>query len=439
MAANLQELTDKRVALIEEARKIHETATSEDRELSAEDQQSFDRIMADADKLKAQIESEEKRIRNADRIKEATEDLARTKPRQTSPTKPGGDNQPAAYEFEFRKNKVSFEHGTDAYERHTPEARRGYNRWLIDGAVSEGARYAALQTDIATDGGYLTTPEEVVAGLLKNIDDMVFMRGLSRVITLSPSAQTAGIRKRTAKLSSFAWGGELDDVTDHADSSLKFGKRVLTPHYMTGMILVSRDLLRAAVMSVESIVMEELARDAAELEEQAFISGNGSQRPLGVFTASADGVPTSRDVSTGNTTTSITFDGLVSARMSLKKQYRESATWLFHRDAITQISKLKDGSGQYLWQPSRLVGEPDVILGRPVIESEWVPNTFTTGLYVGMLADFARGYTIADHLLLEMIRLNEKYAHTNQVAFIARRKVDGAPVLDEAFARVKLA
>ncbi len=102
------------------------------------------------------------------------------------------------------------------------------------------------------------------------------------------------------------------------------------------------------------------------------------------------------------------------------------------------IAKLKDGNGDYLWAESVRVGEPDMLLGLPAFDSEFAPNTFTTGLYVGLLGDFNH-YWVADAMDLEIQRLEELYAATNQVGFIARFKTDAAPVLEEAFVRVKLA
>ena len=90
---------------------------------------------------------------------------------------------------------------------------------------------------------------------------------------------------------------------------------------------------------------------------------------------------------------------------------------LFHRDAVKQITKLKDGDGQYIWRQSVREGEPDTLLGLPMTISEWAPNTFTTGLYVGLLGDFQH-YWIVDALAMQVQRLNELYAETNQVGFI---------------------
>ncbi|MHB8077438.1 phage major capsid protein, partial [Desulfosporosinus fructosivorans] len=160
------------------------------------------------------------------------------------------------------------------------------------------------------------------------------------------------------------------------------------------------------------------------------------EKPLGVFTASPQGISTARDVSTGNTAITIGADGLIDAKYALKAQYRKSAQWIFHRDAIKMIRKLKDGNGDYLWKAG-LSDKPDTILELPFNESEYAPNTFTTGLYAGILGNF-KFYWIADALNMQVQRLVELYAATNQTGFIGRLESDGMPVMEEAFVRVKL-
>ena len=166
--------------------------------------------------------------------------------------------------------------------------------------------------------------------------------------------------------------------------------------------------------------------------------GSGPSQPLGVFTASNDGISTGRDVNTGNTTSSIGADNLRNVKYNQKGNYWPSLRWIFHRDAVKAISKLKDGNGQYLWQPGITTGDPDRLIGFPVIMSEYAPNTFTTGLYVGILGAFEH-YWIADALSMEIQRLEELYAAANQVGFLIRSETDGLPVLEEAFTRVTLA
>ena len=70
--------------------------------------------------------------------------------------------------------------------------------------------------------------------------------------------------------------------------------------------------------------------------------------------------------------------------------------------------------------------------------TENAPHTFTTGLYVGILGDF-QYYWIVDGMNMEIQVLTELYARQNQIDYLGRIETDGMPVLDEAFARVKLA
>jgi HK97 family phage major capsid protein len=167
------------------------------------------------------------------------------------------------------------------------------------------------------------------------------------------------------------------------------------------------------------------------------MTGDGAGKPLGLFTASVDGITTARDVSTGNTATEVKFDGLIEAKYAVKAQYRNKAEWIFHRTGIKQIRKLKDSEGQYIWQPSVIAGSPDLLLGVPVNESEYAPAVFTTGLYVGVYGNLQH-YWICDSLAMEMQVLMELYARTNQVDYMTRIETDGAPVVANAFARVKL-
>lgn len=182
---------------------------------------------------------------------------------------------------------------------------------------------------------------------------------------------------------------------------------------------------------------QRLAYKFAIPQEKAFMTGDGANKPLGLFTASNNGISTGRDVATGNTSTSITFAGLNAAKYALKAAYRGRAEWLFHRDGVKQIAGLVDSEGQYLWQPAKSMGEPDMLLGLPVLESEYAPNTFTTGQYVGILGDFSY-YWIADSMDLQIQVLKELYAEADQTGFIGRLETDGMPALGEAFSRVKL-
>lgn len=321
--------------------------------------------------------------------------------------------------------------------KESPEDRTAmevFERMLVGGQSSlTDTEYRALQQDIDESGGFLVPPMQFINQLIQAVDDAVWIRGLATTFQVT-DAKSIGAPSLDADPSDADWTTEL--AIGDEDSTMDFGNREMVPHPLAKLLKVSRKLLRS-VPSVSNLVAERLGYKFGITQEKAFLTGSGASQPLGLFTASSMGISTDRDVSDGNTSSSMTTDGLTSAKYSLKLQYRNNSRWLFHRDGVEQIAKLKDGNGQYLWRESVRAGEPDRLLGLPIMESEYSPNTFTSGLYVGMLANFQH-YWIVDALSFTLQRLDELYAATNQVGFIGRMESDGAPVLEEAFARIKL-
>ncbi len=412
MSDRLRKLRVERGQHVTQMRQIVEAATG--REMTAEETAKYEALEAAQDKLKAAIDREEK-LSDLERAMQSTDAGARLEPaaRTTDPDAP-------AQAF----------HATPAY-------RSAFARYLEDGpSVFTNPRYmAALQADSQPAGGYLVMPEQMSSELIKAIDNEVFIRRLARIERVT-SAQSLGAASLDADPADADWTSEI--ATGSEDSTMSFGKRELHPHPLAKRIKVSRKLLRLTGGGAESVVNGRLAYKFGVSEEKGFLTGSGASQALGVFIASANGISTGRDVSSGNTATSIGADNLFDVKYSLKAGYQANGVWIFHRDAIKAIRKLKDSQNQYLWQPGLAGGQPDRILDRPFYMSEYAPNTFTTGLYVGLFGDF-RYYWIAETMGFELQRLNELYAETNQVGFIGRQEVDGMPVLEEAFARVKLA
>lgn len=315
------------------------------------------------------------------------------------------------------------------------EIQSAFKNFLRSGDAQSLKVYNALQQDNPTQAGYLVAPQKFVSELIAELDNVLFFRSIAKVLPALSGAQSLGYPKRTARANTAAWGTEISAPT--ADTALAFGKKEFKPNPATAEILVSNTLIKNAP-NVDGIVRSELAYNFGTLLETAYMTGDGANKPLGVFTASNDGISTARDVSTGNTATEIKFDGLIEAKYKLTEQYMRNLNWVFHRDAVKMIAKIKDGDGQYIWQPSVTAGQPDLLLGIPVKMSEYAPNTFSTGLYVGLLGDFSN-YWIVDSMDMEIRVLNELYARTNQVDYIGRLSTDGLPVVEQAFARVKLA
>lgn len=405
-------MLEKRATLVTNAREVVNKADEEKRDMTSEEQVQYDKHFADIEKLDTRIKKEEQ-LRELERGLEVKdiEDKQKGKADERAKNITGTDEYRAAFEKFLRTGSV---------------------RGLI---VGEDKESRALQMDVDESGGYTVVPEQFARNLIQAVDNIVFIRRYATVETLT-NAGSLGIPSLDADPSDPEWTSEL--AIGDEDSAMRFGKRELSPHPLAKFIKVSRKLLRASSFGIENLVMERLAYKKAVTHENGFLNGSGAGQPLGVFTASNDGISTGRDVSTGNAATSIAFDGLKEAKYTLKTNYWTRARWIFHRDGVKQISKLKDGDGQYIWQPAVVQGDPDRILSFPVDMSEYAPNTFTTGKYVGILGDFSK-YWIVDALDMEVQRLVELYAATNQIGYICRSESDGMPVLEEAFCRVKLA
>lgn len=340
-------------------------------------------------------------------------------------------------EKQLERERMAGERPVDEARKENPKAKErieAFRNVLREGSQSAMQIYAALQQDNPTQAGYLVAPEQFVSELIKELADATFMRTKARVLPPLSGAQSLGYPTRTAGMSSFAWGTELSAPS--ADASLAFGKREFKPRPGTSEILVSKTLVRN-VANVDALIRGEIAEEVGAKLETAYMTGNGANCPLGLFVASADGINTDRDVATGNTTTEVKFDGLMEAKFAVKDKYQPRCEWIFHRDAIKRIAKLKDANGQYIWQPSVVMGAPDMLLGKRVNSSEYAPNTFTAGLYVGMYGDLTN-YWICDSMGMEIQVLAELYARTNQIDYLCRIETDGAPVMPAAFARVTL-
>lgn len=416
----INDLRNERARLITEARSLVDGAENENRDLSTEENERYSALMEEATQLRERVARIEETQRQAAELEELEERAVKVAPEQRADAILEG-LRPEVRELVEGVVRARPEIATSEY-------RDNFRAYLRTGEAR------ALQTAPDSSGGYMV-PMDFIASLLEKVRDQVFVRQLATNYTLT-TGDSVGRPTIEADMSDADWTSEIGTVQE--DSTLAFGKRELAPHDLAKLIKVSRKLLRASAINPETIIRDQMAYKFGVTEEKAFMTGNGAGQPLGVFTASADGISTARDVSTGNSTTAIGADNLFEVKYSLKGGYLGNARWVFHRDALKQIAKLKDGDGQYLWQPGIRDSVSDTLLGLPVITSEFAPNTFTTGQYVGILGDFSY-YWVATSLNLTVQRLVELYAANGQDGFLGRHAVDGMPIFGEAFARVTLA
>lgn len=436
--------------LLGECRRISEKAEAEKRALTAEEQSAYDRqwnelaaAKAAADRLEREDQAE------AEFRASAAEPVTQPEPGTGVParTEPAADRRDLA-SADDKELRAAFSRALDVGERRlsAEEAslvdefkRRAFRSYLVGGRANmDGLQQRALSAGSDPDGGYIVAPKQFVGELIEAVDDILFLLGKASVHQ-APNAESLGIPSLDTDPADPVWTAEV--ATGDEDSSMAFGGRELKPHPLAKRIKVSRKLMRMATVggkTPEGLVNERFAYKFGRVLENALLNGSGAGQPLGLFTASDLGIGTGRDISTGNSATAIGADNLREMKYGLKAQYMNRAEWIWHRDALKQISKLKDGDGQYLWQPGISAADPDRLLNLPINMSELAPNTFTTGKYVGLLGVLSFLH-VAISLNFELQRLEELYAESNQVGFIGRLEADGMPVLAEAFVRSKLA
>jgi HK97 family phage major capsid protein len=405
---DINAMRQERAKLAKQARGILDVAQAATRSMTGEEEAEFDRLMEQADKIEAAVEREE-------RARALEKRIADVNP-------PKDDSAPGA--------------GGDQAARQAA-AWRTYLRDGRAGLTSDHARDLNMGAD--PEGGYLVAPQQWVEQLIKELDDAVPLRGLATVMTLT-TGESLGVPTLDTDLNDADWTSEV--ATGSQDDALRFGARELRPHPLAKRVKISRTLLRRATLSPETIVRERLAYKFGVTTEKAFMTGDGNQKPLGLFTASTQGISTARDrdIKTAagklDNTDGKAADGLIDAKYALKAGYHARARWMFHRLVLAEVRKLKDANDVYIWQAGLAGDRPDMILDIPYVLSEWAPSVMTDESYIGMLGDFS-SYWIVDTLAFEVQRLVELYAEANKIGFIGRQEIDAMPVLEEAFIRLQ--
>ena len=277
----------------------------------------------------------------------------------------------------------------------------------------------ALQEGTDSEGGYLV-PDEYERTLVEALEEENVFRQLAKVIRTSSGDRKIPV---VATKGTASW---IDEEGAYTESDDSFGQVSIGAYKVGTMIKVSEELLNDSVFDLESYIAKEFARRIGAKEEEAFFTGDGSGKPLGILAATG-GAETGV---TAASSTAVTADELMDLFYSLKSPYRKKAVWVLNDSTIKAVRKLKDSTGQYLWQPSLVAGTPDTLLGRPVKTSAYMP-VIAAGAKTIAFGDFSY-YWIADRQGRSFKRLNELYAANGQVGFLGSQRVDGKLVLSEA-------
>jgi len=388
----IQELREKRAKAWDAAKAFLDTKRGSDGLLSAEDVATYEKMENDVVALGKEIDRLERQAALDAELNKPTADPITAKP------------------------------GNPKAEVKTGRAADEYRKAFWDVMRSKNPRFDvvnALQVGTDSEGGYLV-PDEFERTLVQALEEENIFRKLAKII------QTSSGDRKIPIVTTHGSASWLDEEQLYPESDEVFGQTSIGAYKLGTFIKVSDELLNDSVFDLESYISTEFARRIGHKEEEAFFVGDGTGKPTGIFAASGGaqvGV-------TAAGATAITVDEVLDLFYSLKSPYRKNAVWVMNDSTVKAIRKLKDGQGQYLWQPSLTAGTPDTILNRPVYTSAYVP-TIAAGAKTIAFGDFGY-YWIADRQGRSFKRLNELFATTGQVGFMATQRVDGKLILPEA-------
>lgn len=315
--------------------------------------------------------------------------------------------------------------GAGGQEKKTGRASNEYKEAMLH-AIRNNFRNIrnVLSEGIDTDGGYLV-PEEYDSRLIEGLEEENIFRRLGTTIT------TSGERKINIAGSkpAAAWIDEGEALTF---GDAKFDQINLDAHKLHVAVKVAEELLYDNAFGLENYLIRQFSRALANAEEEAFLNGDGTGKPLGIFAEEGGG-----EIGvTAASATEITADEIINLVYALKRPYRKKAKFIMNDATIAALRKLKDENGQYLWQPSLQAGEPDRLFGYEVMTSAYVP-TIAAGKPVIVFGDFSY-YNIGDRGVRSFAELKELFAGNGMVGFVAKERVDGKLVLAEAVQVLKM-
>jgi HK97 family phage major capsid protein len=311
---------------------------------------------------------------------------------------------------------------------------------FVDGYLRRGSEIELKSFTGASggDGGY-AVPREIDGAIDRLLMAISPIRRIANVVRVG----SAGYRKLvTTGGTPSGWASETAARNETATPTFQeiappMGELYANP-------TASQAMLDDAAFDVESWLGNEIATEFARAEGAAFVSGNGVNKPKGFLTGTptneADGVRAFGTLQYLATAAAGAFpvsnpqDKLIDLIQSLRTPYRQGAAFVMNSATLTRIRKFKTTDGAFLWQPAMASGQPDTLLGYPVIEAEDMPDIATDSLAIAF-GNFRAGYLIAERS--ETTILRDPFTHKPFVHFYAVKRIGGAVTNSEAIKLLK--
>lgn len=297
------------------------------------------------------------------------------------------------------------------------KARREFTAFLRTGLESK-----AVQSSPLGDGGHLVS-SQVESRINTAIKDTSVFRQIASVRTAS-----AGQHRilTSAGGDTAGWVGETDARPETI--SPKVEGEALTFFDLYAMPAATQTMLDDAAIDIEAWLVDEVRATFGEMENDAFINGNGTSQPLGLLNRAiaAEGTQDPDEIGyiatgvDGDFSAAAPMDDLLDLIYAPRPGYRANGSFLMNRRTVSAVRKLKDTEGQYLWRPSQSAGEPASLLGYPVHEIETMPD-IGSDAYAVAFGDFARALTVVDRKGVSVLR--DPYSNKPYVLFYMVKRV----------------
>jgi len=299
-----------------------------------------------------------------------------------------------------------------------------FDKWLRKGKDSLAPEELKVLT-VSNDNtaGYLAPPE-YVREIIKGIVEYSPIRSIARVRTTTN--RSVQVPKRTGEFAA-QWVAEEGARAETTGYSV--GLEEIPAHELYALVDISEQELEDSVFNLESEMNAEFVEQFAKAEGNAFVSGNAIGKPQGLLTNA-----NVNNVAKGGA--ALDGDSMISAAHNVKAEYGRNGTYVMNRSTVSAVRKLKDGGGQYIFQPGLYqMGVGSNILGHPIVEATDMPNV-AGGTKPVLFGDFRRGYMIVDRVNLSIMRDPFTQAASGNVRYLARRRVGGQVILPEALTTI---
>ncbi len=291
----------------------------------------------------------------------------------------------------------------------------------LRGLVLEGK---AMSTSVAADGGYLVSPRtaETIQGVLRS---QASIRALANVVAIDGSAYEVLVDH-----TEFGSGWATEAVATAETGTPSIDKILIPLHELSALPKVSQRLLDDSAFDVEEWLAERIGDRFARAEANAFVAGNGVDKPRGFLDHTKVANATWAWGSIGYVATGVAGafaaaspgDALVDLVYGLGARYRANATFVMNSRTAGVVRKLKDADGRFLWSDGLAAGEPARLLGYPVLIAEDMPDVANDAFAIAF-GDFRAGYTIAERPDLRVLR--DPFSAKPNVLFYATKRVGG--------------